>query len=309
MKERIDLSKWLPIVCAAAVLVLGGCKGKPAVSPEHIEYTEGLAAMPESSGQSEAESPVSVSESAGSTASSDESESAQGLAQAMLTAVLEYNKERYLAGECPAAGWEILDLAHKGDIVTVYALTIYGEYGFQDDNFVKVSGSGVIPSILTFEVLENEMYQLVDYEMPEDGSGYEDSIRDMFPEALWQQCMVVDEEVRQRVEDMERMCAAAYLESIGRQAAIGEYGDFPHPLLTSQGVSAEVADKVTDQSDRLGFPYWIGNLEQVEDGVRYVYEMSYDRENGVISFRKWRADNEETMEELKFDSLTGRQID
>ncbi len=72
---------------------------------------------------------------------------------------------------------------------------MYGEYQFQDGNFVKEAGSGAIPAVLTF-VQKGGQYILKTYE-------------------------------------------EKYLKTIGREAAIGDYRDFEHPLLTEQGVSVE----------------------------------------------------------------------
>ena len=37
------------------------------------------------------------------------------------------------------------DTSSVGGDTVVYALTMYGEYGFENDTFVKVAGSGTIP--------------------------------------------------------------------------------------------------------------------------------------------------------------------
>ena len=96
-------------------------------------------------------------------------------------ALLTKNDGRYAVGECKAEGHIILGSEEKDNETYIYALTMYGEYGFQDDNFVKVSGSGVIPAVIIFA--ENEQGEKTNsIKWPLDGSAWIDSIKELFPE-------------------------------------------------------------------------------------------------------------------------------
>lgn len=89
---------------------------------------------------------------------------------------LTSSSNRYLEGECFAEGHIILGTDKERDTTKIYVLTMTGHYGFQNDNFVKVSGTGVIPAVVTLSSNND-----VSIEYPKDGSYYASSIREMFP--------------------------------------------------------------------------------------------------------------------------------
>ena len=49
------------------------------------------------------------------------------------------------------------------------------------------------------------------------------------------------------------------------------------------------------------------NVERLEDGVRYLYEQSYDGEKKEILFSKIRYETGETVEQSVYDGLTGKK--
>lgn len=53
------------------------------------------------------------------------------------------------------------------------------------------------------------------------------------------------------------------------------------------------------------YPYWIGNLERVEAGTRYLYEMDYASESREIVYTKYDHDTGKIVEQHIFDSVTG----
>ena len=63
-------------------------------------------------------------------------------------AVLSGNSNAYYEGECCGEGHKILGCDVSGNRLKVYALTMFGNYGFQNEKFIKISGSGVIPAVL-----------------------------------------------------------------------------------------------------------------------------------------------------------------
>ena len=54
-------------------------------------------------------------------------------------------------------------------------------------------------------------------------------------------------------------------------------------------------------------PFWFGTVEQVEDGVRYLYEHRYDSEKNELLFSKIEYETQEIVEQTVFDSYTGEQ--
>ena len=70
-------------------------------------------------------------------------------------------------------------------MVKCYVLETFGAFEFQDGNFVECEGSGVIPAVVTVKKSEDGTYEFVSMVEAEDGSGFVDSIKENFPEALW----------------------------------------------------------------------------------------------------------------------------
>lgn len=207
----------------------------------------------------------------------------------------------YLEGECAAEGHIILDSIPEEDgRIQVYLLASTGQYGFCSGHFEKISGSGVIPTRITLTQEENGSYALADYWVPEDGNRYPDSIKETFPTGLRYQALNGDNRYSELVAQ-ERVYARSYLDSIGRQAPIGEYGDFDHPLATDQGMSVEVSNDL--MALRWDFPYFLGSVEQVEDGVRYVYETAWDSDGGgtgAATFTKYEYDTNKIVQKYVY---------
>ncbi|MDO4330928.1 MAG: DUF4825 domain-containing protein [Lachnospiraceae bacterium] len=109
---------------------------------------------------------------------------AASLDEAVSAAILEYSQPAYCEDEAAGEGHLILETQEKDDEVIVYALTMYGSYQFQDGNFVKNSGSGAIPAVITLEENPDGSLWWKWYQTPEDGSRYQDSIKTLFPESV-----------------------------------------------------------------------------------------------------------------------------
>ncbi len=70
----------------------------------------------------------------------------------------------------------------------------------------------------------------------------------------------------------------------------------------------EVSNHMWELEKLYGYPYWIGNLEKLEDGVRYLYEMDLDKDAGEIIYTKSVYDTGEVAERFRFDMKTGEEI-
>ena len=211
----------------------------------------------------------------------------------------------YYMGECPTEGHIILGEETKGENTFLYTLTMVGNYGFENGSFNKVSGSGVIPAVFT--IVEGEVMGI---EYPLDGSGYVESIEDMFPkeylDTVWDSVDSGSDNYK-IIKDQEMAIAQAYLDSIGRDAPIEV--EVERKLITDMGVSAEVSNGLENFfKEHNAYPYYVGSAEVIEDGVRMVYEMRYETGATEIEFIKYIYDNEEVVEEFKFDAKTGRKV-
>ncbi len=220
--------------------------------------------------------------------------------------ILDRHKGGYIEGECQAEGHIILDAEQNEDKTILYALVMYGEYGFEDGNFVKVSGSGIIPTKIT--LLNTGSY--IDYEQAKDGSMYTESIKEMFPWHLHKRAISPPKSDYAECKRQERTYAQAYLDKIDRKATIGEYGDFEHTLLTDLGVSVEVSNAILAHEKCSEFPLWkfpisVGNQEYIENGVRYVYQMEYSKGDEYIVYRIYEYDTGKDIARMRINAKNG----
>lgn len=226
---------------------------------------------------------------------------ATDLESAMTQAIFSENISKYVSGEASAEGHIILDTVHENENVTVYALTTYGEYGFENGIFTKVAGTGVIPAKIVFNN-ENDRYSLVEYSMPADGSDYADSLKTLFPSRLVGRALNYTDNDAEKCYQQEYQYAKEYLTSIGRDAEVNFKVKYNLANMNVK-VSNSLLDLYHD------YPYWIGTQEQIEHGVRYVYEKLWeDRGNGdgVVTFKKYKYDDNEVVEEYVIDIRDGK---
>lgn len=281
-----------------------GEQGSPDLQGEKSSQSEEEARRQEEGARQQAEEARRQAEEA----HQQEETAVTDLDEAVGMAVLSTNADKYATQECVAEGHILLEQEQEDTKTTVYALTMYGEYGFENGAFIKGSGSGLIPAVMTFSYDEKNGYVLEDCRYPMDGGYYVSSIQELFPEKYWDRCVVHRDDDIEELTRQERIYARDYLNRIGRTAEIGDY--VGNLLLTDVGVSVEVSNHLVElEKDLLyGYPYWIGNLEKLEDGVRYVYEMSLDKKAGEIIYTKSVYDTKEVVEQIRIDMNTGEEI-
>lgn len=208
----------------------------------------------------------------------------------------------YKRDECVTEGHIILDKEEKDGTVKVYTVSSIGGFGFENGIFTKVSGSGSIPTVMTFSINENGEYTLLEYKEPLDGAGYAGSIKKMFPKRLHNRVISSNEDYSDLVRQQEKQ-AAEYLKSIGREAKIS--ARYVEKKLSD--INVEAKNKLFAEYTKFDqflntCPYWIGTREQIEDGIRYIYETSQSRTSDgydLITFKKVKEDGT-LVEERKY---------
>ena len=229
------------------------------------------------------------------------------LSSLVANAILSDNYGQYQEGECSGEGHKVLGCDVSGNFLKVYALTMYGNYGFQNDMFIKISGSGVIPAVFTYKY-NGENYELINSEYPMDGTEYIKSIKRMFP-VRYRTEALNGYEAYDELRSMEQGYARDYLKSIGRDVEIGEYRDLDIVLLTDVGVSTDVSNKLTCDKNLERYPYWIGSEEFIENGVRYVRSLSFNDKECRIIFSTYEKETGAVVESFIFDSETGKAVE
>ena len=225
---------------------------------------------------------------------------------AVSEAILKENDNTHYEGECPAEGHIIFGMKTNNKTICVYTYMAYANFGFENGNFVDGSGCQM-PAVFTFDA---DTYTLLEIEYPKDGAAYPSSVKKMFPKKYRSKALGnLSDRENENLNKQLYKYADTYLESIGRKAKVGIMSDFDYPLLTDSGVSVDVSNALGDIEKTAPYPYWIGNKEILENGVRFVYQMDYDKEQSRIIYSKYSYDNPNTIEErIVVDALTGKII-
>lgn len=229
------------------------------------------------------------------------SQSLPNMDDAVGKAILE-GSGLYAKGETATEGHIILDTVRDNGLIKVYAIASYGEFGFENGVFTKVSGSGAIPTVITFSLEEYGDYALLEYREPMDGEYYRDSIKEMFPRRLHRRALSADIDYP-ALAGQQEVQAREYLKSIGREARVS--ADYVEKELADINVEASnklFADMASNDPLLNNCPYWLGTKELIMGGVRYIYETSQSKSGDgydLITFQKKNEDGT-VLEEKRY---------
>jgi beta-lactamase regulating signal transducer with metallopeptidase domain len=208
--------------------------------------------------------------------------------EAISQAIITYS-HKYLVGETTTEGHFILDTVEKNGTVKVFSITSTGAFGFENGIFTKVSGSGAVPTVMSFTKDEIGEYSLLEYQE----AGYTDSLKKMFPISLMAKVTDADKYYSDLIKQQE-VQAEEYLQRIGRTAKVN-----------SAPVEKKLAEINTDASNKLFIEIAkdnsllsnclksLGTRERIENGTRYIYETSQSKTSDghdLIVFRKAKED-------------------
>src|SRR3989344_2256189 len=203
---------------------------------------------------------------------------ATDIEQAVHLANLAQNDD-YANGEVAVEGHVILGSEAKEKITTVYVVSSWGWFGFENGIFTMGSGAFQIPTVIVFSQNDRGEYMVQEYREAMDGSLYGPSIEKMFPARYFKK--VIDknsynDELHRQME----VQAAEYLKRIGRVARVS----VPYvekKILTDAGIDVQASNTlfeiISNNAQMNDFPYWLGTVERIEDGTRYIYETSQDK--------------------------------
>ncbi|MED0656976.1 transcriptional regulator [Anoxybacillus ayderensis] len=226
-----------------------------------------------------------------SVSSSYERKDATHVETAVSEAIKEHGKT-YGKGEYITEGHVILDTEQQGNKVKAYTIASIGVFEFQDGIFTIVSGSGAIPTVMTFSIDEHGQYKLIAYEEPLDGEAYVKSIKKMFPKKYDSKVLYAEEYYDELAKQQERQ-AQEYLKNIGRHAKVSISYVEKQPLNISVQAMNHFLHMLSSDPFLNECPDWLGTREVIEQGIRYVYETSQSKANDgrdVVTLRKMKED-------------------
>jgi hypothetical protein len=191
-----------------------------------------------------------------------------------------------------------METFEEDGVLSVYALTEYVEYGFQDGVFVNISGTN--PKVLMrFEQTENGNYELIFYTRLDLFSDLSEEEIEQLLEPLNKtgKRYVYTNEDLQEIRTQADEAAIAYLKSINRAADVAERADHDGNLLTDFVPDTDFVLELSKDEAYSCYPEWIGTQERVENDVRYIYQTEYDEGLQQIIFSKIQFDTNEIIEQ------------
>ncbi len=273
------------------LITLAGCNNIDADIPSDLEENSAETSVTDNN-----DVVVSVSDEAPISDDTEESK----LDTAIREAILIENIGDYLSGECQGIGYKIIETFEDNGVLSVYALTEYVEYGFQDGVLVNVSGTN--PKVfMRFEQTESGNYELIFYTRLDLFSDLSEEEVEQLLEPLNEtgKSYVYTDEDLQKVRAQADEDAAAYLKSINRAASVGVRTEHKGNLLTDLVSDTDLLMELSKDETYSLYPEWTGTQERIENGVRYIYQTEYD--NQQIIFSKILFDTNETVERQVID--------
>lgn len=189
---------------------------------------------------------------------------------------------------CAAEGHKIFGTAQNGDELTVYGYMSFNAYNFVNGCLTDYGNGGHNPFVAIF-VSKNNNYELKEVKYPQDGMGYGDSIREMFP-ADFERKALNPYDYLDELKKQEFSQAEAALKEAGIICKVADYNDFDRVYIPDE------ADKnMADYQKYIsgGYTYPLGVAMYETDGKFIVYEKRADAEKG----RYYYAEYENTSTE------------
>ena len=103
-------------------------------------------------------------------------------------AVLTANTDQYYNCDFAAEAHTVFKTVENDSTTTVYAMALYMKFGYAGSGFFETGGSHM-PVAITFEKNIAGEYELTEYWIPQDGSGYAPSIKEKFPQDIYEDAL------------------------------------------------------------------------------------------------------------------------
>ena len=133
---------------------------------------------------------------------------------------------------CKTEGHKIFGYSEDGNEITVYGYMSYSTMNFMNGYLSSYNGSGGgNPFVAVFSRNDDGTYTLKDYQSPQDGMGYGDSVRKLFP-AEFQRLAIYNDSYKDEITEQKNAYARAALKKAGLDCEIVEPQDTNIVLMT-----------------------------------------------------------------------------
>ena len=204
--------------------------------------------------------------------------------KAISTALKDYAKKSYYEGELATEGHIVLGYEEKNGEITVYTVASVNNFEFKNDILTIASGQGAIPTVLIFNKVEEGKYALKEEKIPEDGSQYISSVKELFPKKYWNKVLDTQKYNDDLIKQQEEQ-AKAYLKEKG----INKKVEIDYVEEKPLNINAEAANKLMSDEQFEKYPMHIGTIEKVENNKRYIYQSEQEKSEDnkdIIIFTK-----------------------
>lgn len=212
------------------------------------------------------------------------------LDEAVSQMILDEFAENHKPHFCFTEGHKIFGYSEQGDEVTVYGCLTYSSMYFRDGCLTDGTGASY-PFVATFWDKDG-FYKLKELKAPEDGMGYGDSIREMFP-AEFERKALNHHKYYEEMKKQKFAQAEAALKEAGISCRVVDYSDLDHILMEN----SEIQEKI-DFNENLHtylYPDTIG-VTMHRHGEKYiVYEKRADIEKGRYYLAEYENGSTEAM--------------
>lgn len=200
--------------------------------------------------------------------------------------IYKYNKDKFPFGEVGIESHITYEIYETVEYTKAYLFVHYYKYQFANDTF-EIVGGIVAPVTITFSKDKKNGYIMKEYKEADDGAKYGVSLLEMFPENILP--MVENhsnnkEEMNQIENDLNRKIQD-YLSALGRSGfKVGKSEKkYPEIREENQMIFDVLSQIYTD------YPYFVGNWEKIEDGIRYRYsliEKDTSEDKDILTYEK-----------------------
>lgn len=230
------------------------------------------------------------------------------LEDAVYRAIIRQNNGIYLPGEFRGAGYKIVEILEEEEITSVYALTEYVEYGFEDGDFVNISGGN--PRVLMRFKRGGEGFELIFYTRLDVLSGLsEEELKELLLplDDAGKEYLYTDEDLRRVRRQADRQ-AEKYLKSISRDAKVCPRQNHADASLKNIVTDENLMETLYKDPEISLYPAWTGTVERLEEGERFVYKTALNRRRDEILYTKTNYRTGEIVREITVDIFTGEII-
>ncbi len=192
---------------------------------------------------------------------------------------------------CKTEGHKIFGYTRFDDEITVYGVLTYSTMDFMNGYLVAHGPGASYPFVATFWDKDG-FYKLKELKDPEDGMGYGDSVREMFPTEFERKALNLFDYMDE-MRKQEYTQAEAALKEAGISCKVVDYSDLDHILMEND----EVQEKI-DLNENLNtylYPDSIGVSMYIIDGKQIVYEKRADAEKGRYYLAEYENGSTEAL--------------